>query len=521
MNDFLRCFLNVPKNGIEDIFIFTKYNKNKNKKEIDSRFDELYAMLRLTYNIDVKSIVSSVINNYNSNPFQQSNATIINAIIKTIDNTLRKDYLETNPIYEVLNDEKYINHTNKKTNKARSKYANNNLDMYTTIEYIICNLFQIIKSKNFTKTFRFSELRERFPALISDKSDSSYVISHNTIKKSIREHYYNNFLYNLLLPDGYSHEKINDLLSNDKKVNDTILNSNYIYCEDFEEIMIASTLKGADNVYNSLFYNNEGKKSHMKKYENGFISPKLYQTFANDYTKLLNTLCKHTHNNLDIDERDSFTKENVFTKYYDFSVHSINYISDMIFAFGLSSELSRLYEENKDLIPSSKYFAITASILFTVPELTQREKYALLALTELHGDNYSDSDTESIRFKKVFESYMANIYKFDSNVYYPILVLTIIEYLRRLYNKSSQKYDFVIFCLDKLNEIYNELKKHDLLYKFNINQSSNKSFAELPFMYNYISELYICNRELFDKKITSYTIEINAFCNEYLSFYES
>ena len=267
MNDFLRCFLNVPKNGIEDIFIFTEYNENK--KEIDSRFDELYAMLRLTYNIDVKSIVSSVINNYNSNPFQQSNATIINAIIKTIDNTLRKDYLETNPIYELLNNEKYINSTNKKTIKVHSKYANNNLDMHTTIEYIICNLYQIIKSKNFTETFKFSELKNFLPNLISDNSDSPAVISNDTLNKSTRDYYFTNALYPLLLPDNTSNKK--------KKAD------NYIYCEDFEEIMIASTLKGPDNVYNKLFYNNENNeelKNDMKKYKNGAPSPRLYESFA-------------------------------------------------------------------------------------------------------------------------------------------------------------------------------------------------------------------------------------------------
>lgn len=288
------------------------------------RLNETFDFIKAVYNLDIKAIIS------------KSNTIVDDEYKKKVDEPTLADYfremihqidtaLDITELFEELElDDKQKEKVAKDHNGVKNRLdyifvKEQSMEDIAShkIEYLLCNIYQIIMNVNFHESYdfigyiiKFKELVKTEESVNSDNNDGRVAIS--SLGKHQKDYYSKNFLSYLFLPEeefvkysGYEWKKITEKLE-----------GNYYCAEAMDEIQIPSILHGASNAYRNI--------------EKGKYPINTLNRFAKDYHATLEKVHNYYAKSKDISEG---SKADIIHKYSKISLYSNKYISEMFYSF--------------------------------------------------------------------------------------------------------------------------------------------------------------------------------------------
>lgn len=274
---------------------------------------------------------------------------------------------------------------------------------YGKIEYLLCNIYQIIMCVKYDNQHKFQELDKRFPTIVWKKDDET-IKAVGTMGKSIKTYYKKNIISYLFLPD----ENMKDI--SDESVDEIkeVLENHYQYSEAWEVVIIPAVLHGAKNVYRCEERSANNIKCFYKSY---------YGTLEKVYQSLL-TESSDSEN----------SKAQIVRELGETSLHCSKYISEMIFSLNYYIYLSNLLLGKTDNYLNDILFD-DFSCTILIPDIKRRNFYS-----EFIMNTYNVLGC--FEYKKM-TCIISEKIKYEATVYYPILKLAAIECVRQAHGVAS------------------------------------------------------------------------------------
>ena len=329
-------------------------------------------------------------------------------------------------------------------------------------------------SVNHNEQFKFQHFPEKFSKLVySDYDESSSKksnnakekiiapVSVNSIRKHLKMHYENNILSFLFLQENLFEQYC---LSSPEEIR-KIQKENYSFTEATEEIQIATVFTGAKNVYNDKY-----KRDSKYSFTN-------LKTFNRKYYEVLDSVCKL--------KRKNCIKNGEF----NIELHCNKYISDMIYAFNLTSLMSNIVTDEE--FDDDRLLIETVSLLILIPDIRRRMDYFFLIM-------YVFTNYDAYNFT-IFKIVISDNINYEEKMYYPLLTLAAIEYVRRIALRERENKNAATYFINNLSAAFNEIKKD--LSNFESLYSGNEKIIESPFVMG------------FYKMVTEKLFNLNSYTN--------
>lgn len=460
MNKFLQGFLNIPNGRIVDIF---KLNYKSMPDEYNSK--DIIELVKKVYDIDVNLIVSNTISK-------------INGAFGSDAHNLA-EYFE-DIIYQL--DEK-------------TGIQKNDDSKYGKIEYLLCNIYQIIMCVNYDNYYNLTELNNRFPSIVG-KNDND-LISASTVRRSIKTYYEKNVISYLFLPDNVMKEL------SDKSATEIqeALKNNYVCSEAWEEVIVPAVLHGAKNVY---MCGEDRSVNNLNWFYKNY-----YGTLEKVYQSLLTESS---------DSEDS--KAQIVKELHKTSLHCNKYISEMIFSLNYYIDLSNLLRGKTDDYLNDILFDDFACTIL-IPDIKRKKFYSELIMNIYNV-------LGCFEYKKM-SCIISQKIKYEATVYYPILMLAAIECVRQLARQENEDKNAARFFKKKLMESLGAISKtvfiFDKLKKSNSDSkkakeaiNDSKEAREAIHYYFFVNNEYY-NRDDYTKfaaKITTYDFDYGELVKCYM-----
>lgn len=503
MNAFLKGFFNVPDGDIIGIFDF-------NTEKYDPyRSNETFDFIKAVYNLDIKAIISKsnkiVDDEYKKKVDEPTLADYFREMIHQIDTAL-----DITELFEELElDDKQKEKVAKDHNGVKNRLdyifvKEQSMEDIAShkIEYLLCNIYQIIMNVNFHKSYDFIDYIIKFKELVkteksvnSDNNDGRVAIS--SLERHQKDYYSKNFLSYLFLPEkefvkysGYEWKKITEKLE-----------GNYCCAEAMDEIQIPSILHGASNTYRNI--------------EKGKYPINTLNRFAKDYHATLEKVHNYYAKSKDI---SGGGKADIIHKYSKISLYSNKYISEMFYSFKYIEfylkETERCINGCKDKISKTLYKMLfdTYALTFLIPDINRRKLYTTLVSDVFIKHHRPDLDSEINELTRC-------IY-YETQVYYPILVLSAMVCLAELAKREKESKNAAKFFLNNaekaLIKINCDVEKLSVEYEPYL----RSKYAE--YVYDYYKAilhkfLNIYNYRIFYDKITTYNSKRRVFNKLYIN----
>lgn len=453
MNKFLQGFLNIPNGKIVDIF---KLNYKSMPDEYNSK--DIIELVKKVYDIDVNLIVSTTISKINVGFGSDAHNLA--------------EYFE-DIIYQL--DEK-------------TGIQKNDDSKYGKIEYLLCNIYQIIMCVNYDNQHKFQELDKRFPTIVGKKDDET-IKAVGTMGRSIKTYYKNNIISYLFLPDENMKNISDESVDKIKEV----LEEHYKYSEAWEEVIIPAVLHGAKNVYRC------GEDRSVNNIN--WFYKNYYGTLEKVYQSLL-TESSDSEN----------SKAQIVRELGETSLHCSKYISEMIFSLNYYIDLSNLLlGKTDDHMNDILFDDFSCTIL--IPDIKRRKFYSEFIMNAYNV-------LGCFEYKKM-SCIISEKIKYEATIYYPILMLAAIECVRQLARQEKEDKNASRFFIGKLKKSLKVLG--DKVSRFdktkNLITDSNEAKEAIRYYFDVNNKYY--NRDDYTKfaaKITTYDFDYGELVKCYMKY---
>ena len=501
MNAFLKGFFNVPDGKIIDIFDFNT------EKDDYYRSKETFDFIKAVYNLDIKAIISKS-NKIVDDEYKRKKKVVSKEKPPTLADYFREMINQIDAALDItkLFEELELDDEQKEKVAKDHNGVKNRLDYFFVkeqsmediashkIEYLLCNIYQIIMNVNFNESYDFIEYISNFKELVKEENEKDKRVSINSIKREHRKYYRDNILSYLFHPKEIFAEYL-DSESEDIKQK---LSKKYYCMEAMAELQIPSILHGASNVYR-----NNSRNSY---------SIKTISSFAEDYYDAL----EKAHNYYSkFEKTNECSKADIIHKYSDFSLYCNKYVSEMFYAFKYNEYFSEAQRKFKIVISKDekridyRKLIDSCALTFLIPDINKRKLYTSMIL------NFFDKPKpDFIRELNVTKRFVY----YEAQVYYPILVLSAIECIYALARRERK--NAAKFFLENANDALDKLEYKESYFTVNLGSFERSIYAENIDEYykSILAQFFnVCDYTIFSNKITTYHCKRNIFNEFYIN----
>lgn len=504
MNQYLRCFFNIPQMSLLNIFS----SENETSRADAAEEEDLFLKMEIVLGFNIRKRTKEILNKVGEGDLKACLQLVLDSIPKRVTE-------------EFFSDKEKMN----------------------CMRFLIFQLWLILEGVHYTGSRKMNKIPNEFEIdeEISEKEENKKIKIHSveSIQERITKLARGNFLNYLLADD----ETSSCIKSYDKGIHLKKERKHFrnYYSEAYSQMRVAGLLSGTRDMYNERYQMDENEEAEEKAYSIGVL-----MSFIKRYTFYLENIRPKDEHRTERDKQ--------FQQYREISVNAMKYMSEMLYAFNVFLEIVKKCSFDQsgyrtELFTLEQYMKQYADV-FLIPDIDRRKyyidmlwdsfkevtvidkrtkedlKYARMVGRDTFEMNESEIEESDIAYSEACykQKKLINEMRYDTTVYYPLLTLMAIEMIRQFTLKYCKEGDKYLYIIDQLNTIYKGMEDKDRMVslEYNFSRYADKAPYSCFGLFDTIRKKYFSTKKFlyyFQNKVTLEQINFSKMVHTYLEVF--